>query len=113
MAAVAAAEQTQTQPQPAAKKPRLPIRLWTAGPGSPQEKIVIPGQRYGLRPRPDGSYLIQTEEELAAAERALGARFWPDDLPADVESLRCSVCGWTCRSYRAMNHHQNYVHGRV
>lgn len=89
-----------------------PIRIWTGGPGAPMEKIYIAGQRYGLRPRMDGSYLLRTPEEVEAAKRALGTRFWPDDLPDEMESLRCDMCGWTCRSIRAMQWHLNNAHGR-
>lgn len=89
-----------------------PIRVWTGGPGSPQEKIYLHDNRYGLRPRADGSYLIETPEQLEIVQRALGPRFWPDDVPEGVESPRCEMCGWTTRSYRAMHWHLNNAHGR-
>lgn len=89
-----------------------PIRIWTGGPGSPQEKILLPNSSHGLKPRPDGSYLIETEAQLAAAKVALRSRWWEDTIPEDRNSLKCEGCQWTCRSYEAMNWHQNFTHGR-
>lgn len=89
-----------------------PIRIWTGGPGSPQEKIVIPGSSKGIKPRVDGSYLLTTKEQVEAAKKALGNRFWRDDVPEDEESPRCTTCNWTSRSMRAMFWHLNNAHGR-
>ncbi len=88
-----------------------PIRVWTGGPGTPQEKIYTtkPG---GIRPYRDYAYYCKTQAEASALKRALGGKFWIDTVPADEPSPRCDVCGWTCRSYAAMNYHQNTAHGR-
>lgn len=89
-----------------------PIRVWTAGPGSDQKAIVIPGSSQKVRPRTDGSYLIESAVVEAQLKNSLPGRWWIDDVPEGDPSARCEACGWTCRSYRAMNHHQNNSHAR-
>ncbi len=89
-----------------------PVRCWTAGPGSPQEKLVVPGTTYGLRPAGDGSYVLRSKDMVDLAKRAFGPRFWPDDIPEDAESMFCDQCGWSTRSYRAFMYHTNQLHPR-
>lgn len=106
------------RPQEPVKKPEpapegfQPIRVWTGGPGTPQEKIVVPGTVHGIKPGPDGSYLLKTPQEVELAKAALGKRFWVDDVLDGEESPKCEACGWSSRSWRALHHHQNYAHGR-
>lgn len=102
-------------PRPPASIPAgfKPVRVWTGGPGSSQEKIVRPGTIYGIKPRVDGSYLMENPEDVALVKAALGGRYWPDDIPSDADSIRCDECGWTTRSYRAYQWHSNNAHGRA
>lgn len=90
----------------------VPVRVWTAGPNTSQEKIVVPGTVHGIKPRPDGSYLLRTPQEVEIAKKALGKRFWTDDVPEGEESPKCETCGWTTRSWRAYQWHANHAHGR-
>lgn len=89
-----------------------PVRCWTAGPGSAQEKLVVPGTSYGLKPDGSGSYVLRSKDMVELAKRAFGPRFWPDDIPEDAESMFCDQCGWSTRSYRAFMHHTNQLHPR-
>lgn len=89
-----------------------PVRVWTAGPGSPQEKLVVPGTVYGVKPQGDGSYVLRSPEMVDLAKKALGSRYWPDDIPDDAASMNCDQCGWRTRSYRAFQAHVNNVHPR-
>lgn len=98
--------------RPVDDTPFTPVRVWTAGWGMVQEKIVMPGKPGGLKPERDGSYHLTTRDEYDVAKRALGARFWPDDVPEGMESLKCDTCQWTTRSMRAFQAHSNSAHGR-
>lgn len=89
------------------------VRIWTAGPGSEQKAIVIAGSSQKIRVRPEGSYLIEAKIVEEALRKALVGRWWPDDVPEGEPSARCEACGWTTRSYRAMNFHQNNSHART
>jgi len=90
-----------------------PVRVWTGGPSSPQETIMRPGSNYGIKPSGAGYYLAETPDEVALLKKALGNRFWTDDPLGEGETIPpCSGCGWTTRSWRAMNWHQNNAHGR-
>lgn len=97
-----------------------PYRIWTAGPGSPQEKISIDGVGGGFRPARDGAYHITNKAQEMALRRALPkSRWWTDDIdPAEAKKTgeeipKCDYCGWTSLSFRAMNAHQNDAHGRA
>ncbi len=81
-----------------------PKRLWTAGPGTPQEKVLRPGTRYGIKPQ-YGAYMITNEEDEILVRSTLGGRLYEEDIPADEASLRCPTCDWTSRSMRAMFEH--------
>lgn len=104
------------EPEPAAdavaEETFKPVRVWTAGPGMPQEKIYMNGRSGGLKPFRDGAYYCDTPEKLAVAKRALGARFWLENVPESEPALKCDTCSWQCRSYAAMTHHLNNAHGR-
>lgn len=91
---------------------KVPVRVWTGGPGSPQDIILIPGEMYGVRPGADGSYVLRTQQQVDIAKRALGNRWWVDDVPEGVPSPKCEGCGWTTRSYQAYIWHGNNAHGR-
>jgi hypothetical protein len=106
--------ETDESPEEAAKRVPLekPIRVWTGGPGSLQETLVVPGTHHHLKPRADGSYLLRTPLEVEVAKKALGARFWTDAIPEDEESAKCDACQWTTRSYKAIQWHLNNAHGR-
>src|SRR5262245_6014758 len=81
-------------------------RLWTTGPGGEQTRISLPGHLSAkLKPQADGSYIIESAEVDAVAKAALHNRYFPDDIPEGEPSAKCEACGWTCRSYRAMNYH--------
>jgi hypothetical protein len=93
--------------------PFTPVRVWTAGPSLPADKIVIPGDPRGLRPALDGAYYCKTPIQLATLKRCVGKnRMWFDDLDEDEPDLVCGACQWHCRSNRAMNYHLNQAHGR-
>jgi len=89
-----------------------PVRVWTAGPGMPREKIFVQGVHGGLKPAADGAYYLTTPVLEAAARGALKGRWWVDDIPEGEPPAKCDQCGWTCRSNRAMNQHLNHAHGR-
>jgi hypothetical protein len=91
----------------------VPVRVWTAGPGMPQEDIYTEGLYGRLRPFRDGAYYCQTQKELDIAKKALGARLWLDNIPEDEEGLKCDICNWVTRSTRAHSAHLNHAHGRA
>lgn len=90
-----------------------PVRVWTAGPGMPQEDIYTEGLYGRLRPFRDGAYYCQTQKEVDIAKRALGIKFWLDNIPEDEEPLKCDICNWMTRSTRAHSAHLNHAHGRA
>lgn len=91
--------------------PFVPIRVWTAGRGMPQQKIFVQGEP-GLRPGHDGAYNVVTKRQYDALKRALGPQFWTDDVPEGEPSPKCDTCGWSTRSYKALIAHNNNAHGR-
>lgn len=99
-------------PAVAAVSQTNPYRVWTAGPNTPREKVYMPGHYAGLRPATDGAYYLTSPEQVAHMRGALGARFWPDDIPEGEPDVKCDTCGWHCRSFRAMHYHTNHAHGR-
>jgi len=99
----------QARPEAQAEEAFQPVRVWTAGPGMPQEDIYTTGLYGRLRPYLDGAYYCQTPEEVTIAKRALGPRFWVDNTDED---LTCSTCNWKCRNTRAFEAHLNNAHGR-
>jgi hypothetical protein len=100
-------EEEPTEPEP----PFEPYRVWTAGRGMTQEKIFINGQS-GLRPMYDGAYYVTNRKQEESLKRALGQRFWKDNVPEGEPDPKCDTCGWHCRSYAAMLFHANNAHGR-
>ncbi|MGB3328997.1 MAG: hypothetical protein WBA46_08600 [Thermomicrobiales bacterium] len=96
----------------------FPQRWYNAGPGSPQERILLKGGRI-LEPT-YGYYVIHTPEELTILLNALPGRVWKEDLPADAPDLECPrgseqmgvVCGMRTRSSRAFNVHMARNHPR-
>jgi hypothetical protein len=89
-----------------------PVRVWTGGPGSPQEYIVQPGTYYGIKPAPDYAYYLRNQQEVDLAKQVLRHRYWLDSVPEGEDDLKCETCGWKCRSYPAILWHQNQAHGR-
>lgn len=92
----------------------VPLRIWTAGPGTPQEKILIPGTSKALKPGTgDYAYHARTPLEVEALQGALPkGRWWPDNIDPGEPSLECQICHWTCRNYNAYMWHTNNAHGR-
>ncbi len=102
-------------PQPAPEKAGAfkPIRVWTAGPNMPREKIYTPWSYAGIRPAGDGAYYLRTPREVQWFKQAVGTKkFWVDTVPEDEPDLKCDHCGWHCRSYQAMHVHSQHAHGR-
>ncbi len=90
-----------------------PVRIWTAGPGTLQEKIYMPGRPSGLKPYSDGAYYVKTKAEYDVLLSAIGKRrMFRDDIPEDEPAAVCQTCQWSSRSYKAMNYHLNVAHGR-
>lgn len=95
------------------KEPFKPFRIWTAGPGSRQDRIYLGKLNTRLKPNRDGAYHIQTQEQADVARRALKDRWWIDTVDPTVEEVpRCETCTWTSMSHRAMFEHLNQAHGR-
>jgi hypothetical protein len=90
--------------------PANPFRVWTAGPLMPHDRIVTPNGR--LKVKGDYAYYLTSPEEVAWAKKALGTKFWPDNVPEGEPDERCETCDWRCRNYAAMNKHLNEAHGR-
>ncbi len=87
-----------------------PVRVWTGGPGTPQEIIMVPGRPYGLRPENGGAYIARSQDMVDLLRRARGGQFWTDDIPADRKSMTCQECGWSTRSIDAYEHHTQQTH---
>lgn len=89
-----------------------PVRVWTAGPGTPQDKIAD-GLGIRIAPGHDYAYVCRTPRELELVKKSLGpGRFWPDNIPEDDESLQCAECRWSTRNFYAYQWHTNNAHGR-
>lgn len=99
--------ETPREPEP----PFEPVRVWTAGRGMPQERIVDPNHG-DIAPSSDYAYHVTTQWQYDALKRALGNRLWLDDVPEGTDSPRCDTCNWESRSYAAMLHHINVAHGK-
>lgn len=123
--APAAAVQTAAVPEqpvpimPIPEPAFAPYLVWTAGPGSPQEKIVM-ADGGGFRPARDGAYHINTRQQEAALRSAIPrSKWWTSDVdPQEAKQTgeeipKCDYCGWVSLSYRAMVAHQNDAHGRA
>lgn len=96
-----------TEPEP----PFTPIRVWTAGRGMAQEKIYVEGEQ-GLKPMYDGAYYVRSQKQHDALKRALGPKFWKDDIPEGEPSATCDTCKWPSRSFRAAIYHGQHAHGK-
>ena len=86
-------------------------RVWTAGRGMPQEKIYVEGE-HGLKPMYDGAYYVRSRKQEASLKKALGSKFWKDDIPDGEPDAVCDTCGWHTRSFRASLYHAQHAHGR-
>ena len=98
---------------PATMEPQTfkPKRLWTAGPGTPQEKILREGNRYGIKPQ-YGAYLITNPQDEVLVKSTLGSRVFEEDIPEGEASIQCQSCKWTSRSMRAMFEHNKTCRSR-
>lgn len=94
----------------------FPQRWYNAGPGAPQERILVKGGRI-LEPT-YGYYMIHTPEDLTILLTALPGRVWKENLPAGAADLVCPrgnrergvVCGLRTRSSDAFNAHNAQCH---
>lgn len=94
----------------------FPQRWYNAGPGSPQERILMKGGR-PLEPT-YGYYVVHTPEELTVLRNALPGRIWKENLPAEAADLECTrgnreqglICGMRTRSSDAFNAHMKTCH---
>lgn len=83
-----------------------PVVVWLGGPSAPQRQIMVrPG--HFVKPRFDGTYLLQTQEEVDLVKRVLGPQYWETDIFPPNEPMRDDSTGWTCRSTRAFQWHMN------
>lgn len=98
--------------RPSRESVYTPCRVWTAGPGMPQDKIYAGNVYAPLEVGRDGAYHPQSQHDYDILKRALGARFWRDNVFEDDEVPKCDTCGWTCFNYAAMHHHIQHAHGR-
>lgn len=98
------------------KRGAYPKRYWTAGPGTPQVKLVRTSARIGkdgrivakdraLKPRYYAYIIENKEEEDFLLRSAMRTKVWAEDIDEDEPSLVCEECSFSCRSLRAMNAH--------
>lgn len=76
-----------------------------------QEKIYVEGEQ-GLKPMYDGAYYVRSQKQHDALKRALGPKFWKDDIPEGEPSATCDTCKWPSRSFRAAIYHGQHAHGK-
>ena len=94
-----------------------PKRYWTAGPGSPQERLIrtyldtdsrtlrVARREAPLVPQYYCYVIKDREEEQFLLKSQMGRRVWIEDIDEDEEAMVCEDCGYSCRSLRAMNAH--------
>ena len=96
-----------------------PKRFWTAGPGTPQVKLVPVSTNLGgvgkkvikgakaMKPR-NFYYVVENkEQEQFLRSSSMKNRVWEEDLEEDEPPLHCEECNFVCRSTRAMLAHNN------
>lgn len=98
---------TPVEPEP----PFEPVKVWTGGPGSNQEKIFVPNGQ-SLKPGRDYAYHVRTKRQYDTLKKALGPRFWLSNVPEGEQRPKCDTCGWQTDSYQAAMWHTNQAHGR-
>jgi hypothetical protein len=94
-----------------------PKRYWTAGPGTPQPKLVRTYRDTGtgtLKVKRNAAPLVPNyycyvikdrEEEEFLLKSNMRNRVWLEDIEPEEASMVCEDCSYTCRSLRAMNAH--------
>jgi hypothetical protein len=89
----------------------FPQRWWTAGPGSPQERLYR-GDRVPKLVPMYYAYIIEDQSALDVLLKNMEGRVFPEDLQDWEQDVVCNRddCGFHCRSRQAMLRHIETCH---